>query len=527
MGKKLFLLIFVAVAYLLYARFVLSPHIFKNFSLIDDGQSIKYGYYLRECLVGHQCNSFKTQIIDVMPDVGLSRTGYWLIQGILYQGPAVNAQFQHELRVYGFGLTIVLLFVLSTLRAGSNNIAIILGATLLVTNYSFTENLVRLGPIEPYMVLILGIFSLLFLNLQNLSKKWRSPAIIILASILIFFLLLKEVSIAILPVVLILGILFPKMINRKVLITILVLAGAIFVVMKLLLGGTDTGPYYASNYKLDFLYIFQNAQHFLELLSNSLNPFFIFSVIAASLVLISKKFRQNISDPHFIYWLLVFVSFTAILFPWRYVLDRYLLPSIYAFSISITILISRVMKQTGKMSIFSGKGKMLYQFLAAIILFNLFFRGAPLNIARTINYRNWFATFTQFEADQISAIARNKEDTVYINAKDIIDNWEVFYEIPMHLKYFHGEKPEIARLKTSIPAEGYLFTRSSLEPIVNLETISRSRYPLLDSKTYYVSQIDPIAFSDAFGSRPIQTLKNPPLVKEGFSYYWEIRKLEK
>ena len=525
MGKKLFILIFVAVAYLLYAMFVLSPHLYRNFSLIDDGQSIKYGYYLRECLVGHQCKGFKTQIVDVMPDVGLSRAGYWLIQGILYQGPSVNAQFQHELRVYGFGLVLVLLLVLSSLSAGSSGIGVILGATLFITNYSFSENLIRLGPIEPYMVLFLGIFSPLFLNLQHISKKWKLPAVFILTSTLIFLLLLKEASVAILPVVFILGIYFPKKFNRKMLITILILSCATFFGTKLLLGGTQTGPNYASNYKLDILYIFQNAQHFLGLLSNSLNPFFTLSLIALPFVLIFKKFRQSISNFHSIYWLLVLVSFTAILFPWKYVLDRYLLPSIFAFSIFISILISRVVEQIEKMSILSKGRKLIFQLLAIIILFNLFFRGAPFNIARTINYRNWFATFTQFEADQINAIAKNKENTVYINAKDILDNWEVVYEIPLHLKYFHGGKPEVARLEMAIPTGGDLFTRSSLEPVINLETLSKSRYPLLDTKTYYVPQIDPNAFRNVFGSRPIQTLKNPPLVKEGYSYYWEIRKL--
>ena len=526
MGKKIFFLIFVALAYLFYARYVLSPQIFKNFSLIDDGQSIKYGIYVRECLVERKCTSFKSQIIEVLPDVGLSRTGYWLIQGILYQPPRVDAQFQHELRIYGFGLALVILFVLSALSARSHAIAVTLGAALFVTNYSFSENMIRLGPIEPYMVLFLGIFSLLFLNLEHISKKLRGPAIIILSLTLIFLLLLKEASIAILPAVFILGILFPKVLHKKALISMLIVSGAIFILVKMFLGGAQTGPNYSSNYRLNLLFILQNGLNFLKLLSNSLSPFFEIFLIAAPFTLIIKKFRQGIAGSHFVYWLLVFVSFTVILFPWRYVLDRYLLPSIYAFSILVTILISRVMNEIEKMSVFSGWKKVAFQFLAIFTLCNLFFVEAPLNIARTLNYRNWFATFIQFEKDQVDAIAKVKEGTVYLNAKETIDNWEVVYEIPMHLNYFHGGKPEVERLKLPPPSEGDLFTRSSLESVINLESLSNSNYTLLDSKAYHVSRIDPNAFRNNFGSRPIQTLKNPPFLNEGFRYYWEIRSLE-
>ena len=451
--------------------------------------------------------------------------GHWLIQGILYQEPAVNAQFQHELRVYGLGLVLVSLFVLSARSAGSNVIATILGTALFVTNYSFSENMIRLGPNEPYLVIFLGIFSLLFLNLQYVSKRWKLLAIFTLVLTLIFFLLIKEVSIMILPIVFILGTLFPRMIQRRVLITTLIISGAIYILAKYLLSGPGISVAYVSEYKLNLWFIFQNAKHFLILLSNSLSPFFKLSIIVIPLILVFKKFRQNILDPHFIYWFLVFTSFTVILFPWRYVLDRYLLLSIYAFSIFVSILLSKIMKQAEKMTIFSGRRKIIFQLILIVILSNLFFRGAPINIARTINYRDWFIAFTQFEADQVNSIAKYKEDTVYINAKDIMANWEIVYEIPLHLEYFHDGKPKIERLGEIFPKKGYLFTTVSLEPVVNLDTLSKDQYPLMDSKEYYISQIDPIAFRELFKLRPIQAFQSPPLFKEGFSYYWEIRKL--
>lgn len=525
MIKKLLLVVLVIVGYIVYARFVLSPHLYKNFSLIDDGQQIKYGEFLRKCFTEDGCGGFKSEILA--KSVGTSRMGHWLIQGAIYQGSLVNARYQHELRIYGVGLILVSLLVLSAQSAGSNAIATILGATVFVTNYSFSENIIRLGPNEPYLVVFLGIFSLLFLNIQRLYNRQKLLAIFTLVTTLIYFLLIKEVSIAILPTIIIIGMLFPKTLSKKVLIAVVIISGVVYVLAKYLLRGLvpEADLTYVNEYKLDLLFIFQNTKHYLVLLSNSLSPFFKIFIIIAPFILVYKKFRQKILDKHLVYWLLVFVSFTAIMFPWGYVLDRYLLPSIYAFSIIVSIMISKIIEQLENITTFSERGKLIFQSVVIVALSNMYFRGAPINIAKTINYRDWYIAFTQFEADQVSSIVKYKEDVVYINAKDIIANSEVVYEIPLHLKYFYDGKPKIERIGETLPREGCVFTTTSLKPVIDIDTLSKLEYSLVDSKEYSVSQIDTLAFRDSFKFRPIQTFKQPPLLKEGFSYYWEIRKL--
>jgi hypothetical protein len=176
---------------------------------------------------------------------------------------------------------------------------------------------------------------------------------------------------------------------------------------------------------------------------------------------------------------------------------------------------------------FGNRQIILFRLVTIIVLSNVFFLGASVNIARSINYRNWFLTITQFEAEQVGAIARYADQIVYINAKDIINNWEVVYEIPLHIKFFFTGKPEVLRVATPPPDAGVLFTRSSLEPVIDAEFLSKLDYPILESREYSVSQIDTVAFRESFITKPIQTLKTPPLLKEGFNYYWEIRSLSR
>lgn len=116
------------------------------------------------------------------------------------------------------------------------------------------------------------------------------------------------------------------------------------------------------------------------------------------------------------------------------------------------------------------------------------------------------------------------DNTVYINAKDNLDNWEIPYEIPMHLVYFYGGKPEVKKLGDSLLENGYIFTRSSLDPVINPNTLLK--YPVVESAQYNISQIDSVAFDELFKLRPIQAFQNPPLDKVEISLYWEIRKIE-
>ncbi len=525
MIKKLFLIILVGVVYLLYARFVLSPHLYKNFSLIDDGQLIKDGYYLKECLVDFQCKEFKINIIDSLPDVGLSRPTSWLMHGVLYQGKAINAQFQHELRVYGFGVLMLILLLLLSFSVNTNFIGASLGAVIFFVSYSFSENVIRLGPIEPYVVVFLGLFSLLFLNFYRIPKRYQSLSYVIIIFLLIFFLLLKEATIAIIPVLFIFGILFPKAFPKKKLLFLLLISTSVYIVSKFMLRSDSQLAQYANNYSLDPQFILKNAGFFIEKISRSIRPFFKLSILLLPFLLIYKKIKKELISRDLIYWLMISIIFTAVLFPWKYVYDRYLLPSVFSFSIFCAILLSQTIDIVGKyIKNKVSLGRSL-DIVVILILINLFFRGAPENIARTINYRNWYSTYIQFELDEVNAIAKYKNDAVYFNAEDTIDNWEITYEIPMHLKYFHGGKPDVFKIGDNPLGGKMIFSGSNLIPAINMDKL-KDEYVLLDSKEYSLRQINLNLFHQSFKSRPLQTFLNPPLADEDTKFYWELVKFK-
>ena len=71
--------------------------------------------------------------------------------------------------------------------------------------------------------------------------------------------------------------------------------------------------------------------------------------------------------------------------------------------------------------------------------------------------------------------------------------------------------PELEVFKGNLPKTGYIFSRTSLEPAINLDQLAESNLSLIQSSTYYVSQIDTLAFSELLELRPVQALVEPPL----------------
>ncbi len=521
MSKKLLVILIVLISYLVYARFVLIPHDYINFSLIDDGQSIKNGKFFGECVFKFRCENFKIQIKEQA--TGTSRIFYWTFQSILYQNPFINAQFQHLLRIYFFGSLMVVLLSSLALSAKANPLAVILGAAIFITNYSYSENIIRLGPAEPYQVILLALFSLVYLNAEAIKK--RSGYLYFLSAIALLILLFfaKETSIVVLPVLLVMWIIFPKKNKIKDILLILLLPTVLYFLIGKPFSDVQDVSKYASNYNFNLNFIIQNAKYFITATMVSTSPFLKILLFLLVVPLIYQKFRKKIFTRNLLYWLLLFTFFTAVYFPWKYVLDRYLITSLFCFSLAISILIG-VYIDIFKDLVDIKKHKAAFYLGCTVLMVGLFLRSAPVNFVRTINYRNWFTTFTQFEGEQVREIAKYANvNTVYLNAKDNIDNMEVLYEIPLHLRYFYSGENQTIRLGDNIPTKGYLFSRSSLDPVIPLDKISK--YQLISSQDYSVRQIDQFAFKAAFNNNPVKAIQNIPY-SNNITYYWEIRKLK-
>lgn len=510
--------------YLLYGHFVLQPQSFQHFSLIDDGQSIKYSRDLKKCFIENKCEDMVNSIS--VAEGGRSRIVYWLIQGFLYQGNgSVDATYQHSLRIYLFGGLMVILFSIISLLANAHPAAILLGIALFVTNYSFSENIIRLGPIEPYQIIFLALFSILFLYKDKIFKNHRKLGYLLMILSFTVFLLSKETSMAVLPVIVLLKFIFPRKYSFKELLLIFLPPTIIFILAKMLLGhGSGVGAVYVSEYNLSPLFVLQNAKNYILTLSTLTLPFMKLSIVVFAVGLLTKNLRKHLLSYELFYWVFLTGTLTAIYFPWKYVLDRYLLMSVFALSLSVTILFTKVINFI-ESYIVSKIYKFIFVFLLLLIFSNIYFQGAPLNIAKTINYRNWYSSFIKYESDQVGAISRYADkETVYLNATDTLDNWEVLFEIPLHLKYLYEGNYSVERAGDNYPTSGYLFSSTSLQPIYKNSKLL-NRYKLLESRSYTINQINPLLFRQGFVSRPLQTLANPPLINPSINYYWEMRKI--
>jgi len=288
-------------------------------------------------------------------------------------------------------------------------------------------------------------------------------------------------------------------------------------------------PSYTTNYVTDLRVIMGNALSNIRLLFNSLSPFLKLSLFLLPLLVVSKSTRASLKNAKIYYWFLFAVFFTLILFPWRYVLERYQLISIFGLTILMSFVLDKVIEflwnNISTKRRVTPMHKLFFELFVFWLVMSLFFRGLPINLAKTINYSTWFEGFTRFESEQVRAIATHNEEKVYINAVDNINNWEFLYEVPIHLKFLYHLDPNVQIVTESPTNNGYLFSRSSFDSVIELEKLSESGYEIDDSNTYKIDQIDPILFRKQFNKKPIRTILTPPLKEEGFDYYWEIRKL--
>jgi hypothetical protein len=214
------------------------------------------------------------------------------------------------------------------------------------------------------------------------------------------------------------------------------------------------------------------------------------------------------------------------MFPWRYVLDRYQLPGIFGLCVLVGFVLNSCftelnthLNKINKMRWMLGYP---YSFLPTFILLNMFFYGLPINLSKTINYRNWFVVFTQFEREQVLAISQYADKMLAINAVDNLNNWEFLYEIPIHLRYLYNIDYKVNLLE-DISKYDYIFTRSSSDPFSKILNSDLSGCLTVNYKKYQVAQINPIKFRDDFVMKPLSTLLDPPLL-DNYDYFWKILK---
>lgn len=532
-GKRKYLLIgAISVVYFLYITVFVKPWNFQNFSLVDDGQVLlQSSSYLEDCVSKFECSKFIDQIFEL--GTGRFRPSYWLINNINYEIFGNSARDHHIYRAYVIGYIGVLSLALILISMEIDWLIIFISVSLFYTSFSFSENIIRLGTNEPYQVIFLAICSYLYLKGEKLLKT-RKRYYFILTTLLIWTVLIKENNIAILLAIFATELFFRKGIIpfKKILLIVSPFAVLVLGILfsKILPSSISTTiPEYTSNYITNFTLIFKNALANISMLNNSLSTFLKLSILTIPFLFLNNRVRTSLKQKDLCYWLFFTIFFTGILFPWRHVLERYQLVAVFGLVIIMGFLLNRGFHIIKEELILpkitrSFMGIILYS-LTFILMFNIFARGFSINLAKTINYRDWFLGFTTFEADQVKVIAKYNNQGIFINGKENINTWEFLYEIPIHMKYLYKIDYETKIIGERMPTNGYLFSRRPFDMQVSIDDVEKLKYKKIEFREYSINQIDPIKFREKFILRPIETCLKPPMKEDSFEYYWEIREL--
>lgn len=507
--------VFLVILYFLYVTIVFKPFSFNNFSLIDDGQTILYSDKLISCIKG-DCSGAEEVLVE--KEFGRFRPMYWILQTIQYVIFGLNAQIYHVFRIYILGIILSILVYLNLKKYHVIPIISIFASAVFFLNFSFTENIIRLGPTEPYVLIIIGIISLILAKSKITYKDT-----VVITVLMAIAQLIKEISfVFLLPISYLLFINGGKEKVKQILLIS-------FITIFLLIAGRVIARPDASSIAYSSFYeignFLDNLKGQYSALSQSLSPFLKISLLLLAVGIFIRQIRKYMNIKFLIFWFLSSFAFFFILVPWSFVLERYLLLVVFSFSVILGLLMDSYIKGINTIS------KNRYHKIALItfaffVVSHLFSSYFGLQYPKNLNYTSWYRTFTQFEHDQVEAIAIEIErgNKVYINAVDHIDNWEVLFEIPLHLSYLRNisDTPKLLDAQ-NIPNDGVLFHRS---PFVNaVDNTTLQEFDVVYENKYEVSQIDPLLFRNSFKIKPVSTLVFPPLKDDKFKYQWQIYRL--
>jgi len=517
--KNYFPLLVPVVLYLLYSYFILVPSDYKSFSLIDDGQTIVNTMSLSKCFKLGECEASKEVFIE--KEYGRFRPVYWTINYLLFDSIKLNPVLHHQFRIYIVGTICVIILGLILNKLKTNTISIVVASLFFFISYSFSENFIRLGPTEPFQLISVALLSYFLFNLKR--RKWLFILITYILAVLI-----KETSVVILvPILFYSHFISNNKVDIRISWWLLTFGLFAFAFSRFISTPLESSIAYTDNYKLSIDLLINNFLQYYHIILNSTSPFLkSFIVVCTFTYLFFKK--SIFKNKYLLYWLIVFCVFVGILVPWKYVLERYLLVPLFSFSAIIGIVITQIYTDVASY-LENYKHNKRYKVLSMMLkltlcymIINMFFLNFPINYAKTVNYRDWYSVFLKYEFDQVNAIVNIGVPKVYINAKDTIDNWEVLYELPIHVNVLNMSDTQIERIGNTLPKNGYIMTRQPFDVLYSDDEILSSGYISIFEKKYTISQIDPIYFRDKFVYRPLSTIINPPLIEKPYSYSFAI-----
>lgn len=327
---------FLPVLLLLFTFFLIKPSLSLPFSLIDDTEMIKRSEILSQQF--SQGDFSNTGWIFLEQDTGRTRPFYWISMYLRFITFGKNAFLFHLSDVL-ITLGIVACFYYLVKKISRSSLIAFFSALPIILFYRSIENLYRLGPQEPLMLLLILLSLVCLLNIKKRNwLRYFSWLFIILA------IFTKETAIFICPLLILLS-LIKKDKNYWQLTAVACLGGVLMASTRLLrIGITD----YSSNYHV-------SLQTFVDTFKGykaQLDSTWMTSIIKVSLLsfILGVIFRQDIKLS--LVGLLWSASSFALLLPWKLVLGRYLLPVLPGLGLFIVSEFKRQIDLVKKHKIF-------------------------------------------------------------------------------------------------------------------------------------------------------------------------------
>lgn len=411
---------------LVIISFLFLPALKIKFWWLDDGYSISVAQQVISFTRNFDLRGLNTILVD---PTGRFRTIYWLYQTLVYIIGGANPQVYFLIHFLTILLTAIFVFEIVK-NISKSSLAGLVAGTLYILTPINTENLYRLGPAESLLALFVAI-SMYYL----LKKK-------IVASILFLFLatFTKETGFVIwLPVLLVylLQRIIYQIRNRN--FEKYCLWGMAFL-LPVLAFSLSRKSGYLGNYVLNAKVIGNGLFHFLNSAAKGFFPFsfFLLTTYAIRIVafLKSRKMRKNglalINQGMFIALFLVFV---LVQLPWKFLLDRYLMPATVGLVIFLGIELAEIIKllQT------YGSGTKRLAIFLFIAYFTMLIIGNSLDIYRQ---GQRFAFTTNFVQNLYSYLSQKvpPNGIVLLNFLKGDSTIELVYETNLQLALFYNRK---------------------------------------------------------------------------------------
>ena len=442
--------------------------------LVDDGEGVVFSRTLVEKISELNLIGFVALLFETN---GRFRPVYWFYQMIVWLIGGNSYQFHHfaHMLVIGAGMLFVYLIVKELTRSKLLSIFASLFFLLAPLN---TENIFRLGPQEPLLVVVMG--ALFFLLIKN--KKVFLPSLTIVLAIFT-----KETSVALFPMVLFYFIYVKKsrVIKNKKQAFYLLVAACFTAICLILITFLRRGGY-STNYSFDFGMILGNLVEYFKELTKNLPFIFplipIIYIVRTAVRLISKRsIFETKSDLFEFIFFAGFLAFLGIQLPWKYALVRYMMPAGF-FSILFSFIeIYRDIVVVRSYKLIKKYNKVVFVFLT-VFSFYVFSLMALDLVLKTTSSVNNYSAFKRMAGYP-------KDITLLMNLRKAESTVELVYETKLHLSEFWGREDIKVEYLTidNLPTGKYIIVDTDQFPrAVTRETLDKTfngKYTYLENNT--------------------------------------------